>query len=90
LVAIATSFIGAPSALAEPLTPLAPNEIAYLDQARKVFALSHDPVAFRGDGELLLAGQFVCDKQRTGSVGVEANLISPILNQLALIYLCPS
>lgn len=90
LVASAVSIAVAPSAQAEPLTPLAPNEIEYLDQARRVFAVSHDPVAFRSDGKLLLDGRFACDQRDLGYVGAAATFVSPVITQLAFIYLCPA
>jgi hypothetical protein len=86
---LAVSMSGAQLAHAEPLTPLTPNELQYLDQLRQVFAAKHDPSAFRSDGELLTSGQFVCDKAGTGQIGQAATFQSPAITQLALIYLCP-
>jgi hypothetical protein len=89
LVAVAVSVAASPLVHAEPLTPLTPGELQYLDQARQVFAAKHDPAAFRSDGELLTMGHFVCDKRATGQVGAGATFQSPVVTQLALIYLCP-
>jgi hypothetical protein len=90
LVALAVEMAGARSAQAEPLTPPTPNEIQYLDQARRVLTLSHDPEAFRSDGDLLVQGRFACDKRPTREVGYGATLVPPALTQLAFVYLCPS
>jgi hypothetical protein len=90
LVALAVSVAYAESAQAEPLTPLTSGELQYLDQARRVFSISHDPVAFRSDGELLALGRYACDKRATGFVGDAATFVSPALTQLAFIYLCPN
>ncbi|MBB3604771.1 hypothetical protein FHT40_004449 [Mycolicibacterium sp. BK556] len=89
LVAVVVSVAAGPPAHSEPLTPLTPGELQYLDQLRKVFAAKHDPSAFRSDGELLTRGQFVCDMRRAGQVGAETTFQSPAIVQLALIYLCP-
>lgn len=89
LVAVVVSVAAGPTVHAEPLTPLTPGELQYLDQLRQVFAAKHDPSAFRSDGELLTMGQFVCDKRGAGQVGAEATFQSPAITQLALIYLCP-
>ncbi|WP_284235541.1 hypothetical protein [Mycobacterium antarcticum] len=89
LAALAVNVACAQSAQAEPLTPLTPAELQYLDQARRVLSVSHDPLAFRSDGELLVDGRFACDKRATGMVGYEATLVAPALTQLAFIYLCP-
>jgi hypothetical protein len=90
LVALAVNVAGAQSAQAEPLTPLTPGELQYLDQARRVLTVSHDPAAFRSDGELLVNGRYACDKRATGFVGSAATFMSPTLVQLAFIYLCPN
>lgn len=79
----------AQSAQADPLIPPTPAEIDFLDHAHQVFAASHDPVAFRSDGQLLSDGWFACDKRAAGFVGTEATLVTPALTQLAFIYLCP-
>jgi hypothetical protein len=89
-MALAIEIAGAPSAQAEPLIPPTPGEIQYLDQARRVLTVSHDPAAFRSDGELLVDGRFACDKRPTGHVGYVATFVPPALTQLAFIYLCPS
>ena len=88
-VVIAVGLAGAQSARAEPLTPLTPAEIEYLDHARHVLTVSHDPEAFRSHGELLVTGRFACDKRRTGQVGSGATLVPSAITQLAFIYLCP-
>lgn len=85
----ALGLIGAQSAPAEPLTPLTPNEIQYLEAARKVLNASHDPMAFRGDGRLLVEGRFACAKRATDMVGSSGTFVTPALTQLAFIYLCP-
>jgi hypothetical protein len=89
LLALAVEVAGAQSAHAEPLTPLTPSEIQYLDQARQVLTVSHDPAAFRSDGELLVDGRFACDKRSSGQVGY-GTFLTPALTQLAFIYLCPN
>jgi len=73
----------------EPLTPLTPAEVQYLEQLRRVFALNHDPAEFRSDGELLSYGRFSCDRRAAGYVGQGATLMTPAVTQLAFIYLCP-
>ncbi|MGV0739777.1 hypothetical protein ABQF35_25405 [Mycobacterium syngnathidarum] len=87
--ALAFHVLAAQPAQSEPLTPLTPAEIAYLDHARQVLAVSHDPTAFRSDGELLGRGHYACDKRNAGYVGAEATFVTPALTQLAFIYLCP-
>jgi hypothetical protein len=89
LVALAVNLAGAQSAQAEPLTPLTPGELQYLDQARRVFSVSHDPVAFRSDGELLVDARYACDIRAAGFVGYAGTYVPPALTQLAFIYLCP-
>lgn len=89
LAAVIVCVTAGPAVHAEPLTPLTPGELQYLDQLRKVFAIKHDPAAFRSDGELLTRGRFVCDKRAVGQVGSDATFQSPAIIQLALIYLCP-
>jgi hypothetical protein len=86
---MAVGVFAAPAALAEPLTPLTPAELQYLEQARRVFAVSHDPVAFRSDGRLLADGRYACDNRVAGFVGTQSTATSPVLNQLAFLYLCP-
>lgn len=78
-----------PPAQAEPLTPLAPNEIHYMEQLRRVFAVSRNPASFRSDGELLTLGQYACDERRAGIVGSAVTYVDPVVTQLAFIYLCP-
>lgn len=90
-LAIAMSVIGARPAQAEPLTPLTPAELQYLERARAVLAVSHDNSSFRSDGELLVDGRFACRQRAThGMVGQEASLVPSAITQLAFIYLCPS
>jgi hypothetical protein len=86
---VAVAVIGAQSALAGPLTPSTSAEIQFLEQIRRVFAVSHDPVAFRSDGELLADGRYVCQRRDYGFVGQATSLVSPVITQLAFIYLCP-
>jgi hypothetical protein len=57
LVTLAVS-VATPLAHADPLTPLTPGEVQYLDQARQIYAVSQNPVAFRSDGELLTDGRY--------------------------------
>lgn len=82
--------VGAPSARADPLTPLTPGELQFLDHARQVLPVTHDPMAFRSDGELLVAGHYVCDKRAIGYGGYSGTLVTPAVIQLAFHYLCPS
>ena len=89
MVGLVINVTVAPTAQADPLIPPTPAEIDFLDHAHQVFAASHDPVAFRGDGQLLSDGWFACDKRAAGFVGTEATLVTPALTQLAFIYLCP-
>lgn len=89
LAAAVVTTAACPAAHAEPLTPLTPGEIQYLDQLRQVFAAKHDPAAFRSDGELLVRGRFVCEKRDAGQVGQTATFQTPAITQLALLYLCP-
>lgn len=86
---VAVSMTALQPAHADPLVGPTPAEIAFLDHARRVFAVSHDPVSFRSDGELLGDGWYACDKRSAGFVGTEATLVTPALTQLAFIYLCP-
>ncbi|MDO3402717.1 hypothetical protein QWI29_21975 [Mycolicibacterium neoaurum] len=74
---------------AEPLTPPTPGEVQYLEQLRRVFAISHDPAEFRSDGELLSYGRFVCDRRTHGFVGQATTMMPPAITQLAFLYLCP-
>jgi hypothetical protein len=89
LLAVGVFFAGAQPAQAEPLTPLSPAELQYLEQLHRVLPLSHDPIAFRSDGELLDRGRNVCRERDLGVVGQAATLESPAITQLAFIYLCP-
>jgi hypothetical protein len=90
LLAIVVTMTGAPAAGAEPLTPLTPEELQYLEQLHRVLRVSHDPIAFRSDGELLRRGRKVCTLRDVGFVGEPATVETPAINQLARIYLCPS
>lgn len=89
LLAVGVTFAGAQPAQAEPLTPLSPTELQFLEQLHRVLTVSHDPIAFRSDGELLDRGRLVCQKRDNGLVGQPATLQSPAITQLAFIYLCP-
>lgn len=89
LLVVGASFVGAQTAHAEPLTPLSPAELQYLERLHQVFAVSHDPIAFRGDGELLDRGRYACRRRELGFVGQAATLEAPAITQLAFIYLCP-
>jgi hypothetical protein len=88
-LAVGVAVAGAPVAEAEPLTPLGPSELQYLEQLHRVFAVSPDPMAFRSDGELLLRGRRVCYQRSQGFVGPAATSQPSALIQLAFIYLCP-
>jgi hypothetical protein len=90
LLGVATAGIAVcPPAQAQPLTPLAPNEIHYLEQLRRVFAVSRNPTSFRSDGELLTLGRYACDERRAGLVGSPVTYVDPVVTQLAFISLCP-
>lgn len=89
LVTSTVGMIGARSAHADPLTPLTPNEITYLEQARKVLVATKDPMSFRGDGRLLTDGRYACARRPTDMVGESGTFVNPVLTQLAFIYLCP-
>jgi hypothetical protein len=89
LMTSALGLAGAQSVHAEPLTPLTPDEIQYLEQARKVLAAAQDPMVFRGDGRLLVDGRYACDRRATNMVGSSGTFVAPALTQLAFIYLCP-
>ena len=86
---LVAGMAGAQSVQAEPLTPLTPDEIQYLEKGRYVLTLTHDPTAFRSDGELLVDGRYACDKRTTGIVGYTGTYVPPALTQLAFLYLCP-
>jgi len=88
-LAVAVVCAGAQPAQAEPLTPLNPAELQYLDKLHQVFSISHDPLGFRSDGELLDRGRYVCTRRDLGSVGQAAIQQPPAISQLAFIYLCP-
>lgn len=89
LLALVVVLTGSPVAAAEPLTPLSPAEVEYLQQLRSVFAAHQDPTAFRSDGELLDQGRMVCHQRENGLVGAAATLVTPAVTQLAFTYLCP-
>lgn len=90
LLAGPVCLVGIPVALAEPLIPLSPAEIKFLDHARRVLPGSGDSDAFNSDGELLDQGRYACMRRdQTGQVGWESTFVSPIITQLAFIYLCP-
>ncbi len=89
IAALTVNMVAAQPAHADPLLPLTQAEIDYLGHARQVFAVSHNPVSFRSDGQLLSDGWYACDKRAAGFVGTEATLVTPALTQLAFIYLCP-
>lgn len=89
LMAVMLNIAGARTAQADPLTPLTPSQVQYLDHARSVFSLSHDPTGFRSDGELLVLGQYACEVRADSLVGFGATAVPPTLIQLAFIYLCP-
>lgn len=89
LMVVAVSATVPPPAHAEPLTPLTPGEVQYLNRAHQVYAASPNPMALRSDGELLIDGRYACDKRAAGYVGLGATFVDPVLSQLAFIYLCP-
>jgi hypothetical protein len=84
------SVAGVQVAHAEPLTPLTPAEIQYLDQLHGVLRASHNPIAFRSDGELLSRGRYSCRLRDLGLIGEPATIETSAINQLARIYLCPN
>jgi hypothetical protein len=88
LVAVVVTLTGVHAAQAEPWTPYTPAELQYLDQLRKVLRASHDPIAFRSDGELLTRGRNVCALDTMGVFGERATFETAAINQLAHIYLC--
>ncbi len=90
LLTIALNVASAHPAQADPLTPLTPAELQYLDQVRRVLTVSGDNAAFRSDGELLDTGRYVCHQRTSGLVGAAATGASPAITQLAFIYLCPN
>ena len=90
LLAIAVIMTGVQVAHAEPLTPLTPGELQYLEQLHRVLRVSHNPIAFRSDGELLTRGRNTCTFRDLGFIGEPATLETSAINQLARIYLCPN
>jgi hypothetical protein len=91
LLAIAMNVAAAQPAQAEPLNPLTPAELQYLQQVRTVLSASHNDTAFRSDGELLVDGRFVCQQRASAQlVGQQATLLPSVITQLAYIYLCPN
>ncbi len=91
LLAVPLGLADAPVARADPLIPPTPAEIEYLDHAHRVLSVTQDPmVEFQSDGELLDKGRYACYFRDTyGLVGQSATIVSPIITQLAFIYLCP-
>lgn len=90
VLAIAINVAGAQPAQADPLTPLTPAELQYLQQVRTVLTASHNDTAMRSDGELMVDGQYACQQRARGFVGQEATLVPSAVTQLAFIYLCPN
>ena len=90
LLAIAATVAGVQVAHAEPLTPLTPAELQYLEQLHRVLTASHNPMAFRSDGELLTRGRDTCSLRDLRLIGEPATLETSAINQLARIYLCPN
>ncbi|OBH11073.1 hypothetical protein [Mycobacterium sp. E1747] len=88
-VATAVELVGTQSAHADPLTPLTPNEVTYLEQARKIMTATHNPMGFHGDGRLLTDGRYACARRTTDIIGNSGTYVDPTLTQLAFIYLCP-
>lgn len=89
-VVVGGSVLVCTPASAKPLIPLEPHEVRYLEHLRQVFSLARDRAEFRGDGELLELGHYVCAQKAVGSLGSPTNLVSPIINQIAVIDLCPN
>ena len=87
--ALAIGAVCAAPVQAEPLTPPTPGEVQYLEQLRRVFAISPEPAEFRSDGELLSYGRFACASRANGFVGQAATFMTPAVSQLAFLYLCP-
>ncbi|MEZ0054093.1 hypothetical protein ABIA30_005133 [Mycobacterium sp. MAA66] len=90
VLTIAMNVAWAQPAQADPLTPLTPAEIQYLQQVRAVLTISHNDTAFRSDGELMVDGRYACQQRARGFVGQEATLVPSAITQLAFIYLCPN
>lgn len=91
IVAVAMTVASAQLAQGQPLTPLTPAELQYLEHVRTVLTASNNKVAFRSDGELLAAGRSVCELRSShGLVGEKATFQPSAVTQLAFIYLCPS
>ena len=85
-----TWLAGTPVAHADPLIPLTPAEVGFLDHLHRVLPGSGDPTAFNSDGEQLDKGRYACyQRDVNGLVGFEATYVSSIVTQLAFIYLCP-
>lgn len=90
LLTVPGYVVGPPAAQADPLVPLSPAELQFLEQARSILPRAGDPIAFNSDGELLDQGRLVCVRRDDyGLVGTGATLISSVIAQLAFVYLCP-
>jgi hypothetical protein len=89
-VAGAAGLFAAPSTSADPLTPPTPAEVKYLNDLRRIFPGTRDSAEFRGDGELLELGWYVCRQRDSANVvGYGATGVSPLISQVAFIDLCP-
>jgi hypothetical protein len=83
-------LVDQPVAKAEPLIPPTPGEMQFFDHVRRALPGSGDRVSFNSDAELLDQGRYACTQRDLNQiVGTNANLISPIVSQLAFVYLCP-
>jgi hypothetical protein len=90
LMAGAGCLIGPPVALADPLIPPTPGEIQFVEQARRILPGTGDPIAFNSNGELLGRGRQACLKRDSyNAIGQDVTYVSPIITQLAFVYLCP-
>lgn len=90
VLTIAMNVTGAQLAQADPLNPLTPAEVQYLEQVRRVLTISHNDIAFRSDGELMVDGRYACQQRHSGFVGQETTGVPSAVTQLAFIYLCPN
>jgi 23S rRNA A1618 N6-methylase RlmF len=89
LLAGSVCLANVPVALADPLTPLPPNEIDYLAHLHQLLPGTGDSAAFHSDGWLLDQGRHACEWRDIGEVGYGHTYVSPIVTQVAFADLCP-
>ncbi|QLL08702.1 hypothetical protein [Mycobacterium vicinigordonae] len=89
IVATASWLAPMPAAPADPLVPLTPEEVRYLDHLHQLLPGHGDPAVSHGDGWLLEKGWYACSKKAQGFVGAPTVLLSPIITQVAYADLCP-